>query len=70
MTGTGALIGLVTVVSALALVLLLAFVTLKLLRQAPGMTGASGSPGAFEVRLMASSRKPSMPLSSHHRIIL
>ena len=47
MSGAGALIGLVTVASALGLVLLLAFVTLKLLRQAPGMKGAGGSPVRF-----------------------
>ncbi|MNM85669.1 hypothetical protein D3C81_977940 [compost metagenome] len=29
----------------------------------------SGKPGAFEIRLMTSIRKPSIPLSSHHVIM-
>ena len=47
MTGAGALIGLVTVAAALGLVVLLAYVTLKLLKAGPGMQGGSGSPVRF-----------------------
>ncbi len=48
MSGAGALIGLVTTLGALVLVLLLAFVTLRLLRHAPGMqSGGAGSPVRF-----------------------
>ncbi len=33
------------------------------------ITGASGRPGVFDSMVMTSMRKPSMPLSSHQRII-